>query len=151
MLKIRRANIEDMRQYYEWRNEPAVRASAFTSEPIPWGSHIEWFTKQIQNKNSIFYIFEIEGKAIGQVRFEITDSNAEISYSIDTSFRGKKLGLPLLKQAIQQLSMNFGQVKIVTGYVKINNIASSRIFEKLGFQLQQCDTEKQANYFIKVL
>jgi RimJ/RimL family protein N-acetyltransferase len=78
-------------------------------------------------------LFELNGIAFGQVRFDLIDENYEIDYSIDKQFRNKGLGSRMLKLAIDDLKKEQKANNII-GKVKNHNIASKKIFLQIGFK-----------------
>ncbi|MEK7218316.1 MAG: UDP-2,4-diacetamido-2,4,6-trideoxy-beta-L-altropyranose hydrolase, partial [Patescibacteria group bacterium] len=51
-LRLRPATVGDGRTLWEWANDPTVRASAFSSDPIPWEEHMQWFGKKLRGESS---------------------------------------------------------------------------------------------------
>ena len=87
---------------------------------------------------SKIFIFECEaGTPIGQVRFEKKFGKWYIAYSLISYARQKKLAAKILKAAI----IEFRKLSKIRLYaeVKKNNIASCKVFEKMGFT-------KKSNY-----
>jgi RimJ/RimL family protein N-acetyltransferase len=78
------------------------------------------------------FIFEFEGSAIGQVRLERQDSHYVIHYSLSNLYRGFKLGYLILKIAIENVNQSESNKYIAN--VKKGNVASIKIFEKMGFR-----------------
>ena len=134
-LTIRRATAVDGRLYFNWANDPATRLNSISSEDIEWNDHLRWFQKQLQDADSYMYILLLDGQEVGQVRFNVYDKEALIDYSIDPAHRGKGLGSKILEAACTQLLTDNPQVESLIGKVKVDNVPSARIFEKLGFSL----------------
>lgn len=133
-LKIRPANWDDCQLLWQWANEAEVRNWFFSSEFISWETHQEWFQQKLQEPN--YYIFiglDRQNKPVGQARFAIEDSNsAAISISIDSEKRGRGYGSLLLKKTINRIFTQTS-VKIIHAWVKTENTASQKMFEKAGF------------------
>ena len=53
---LREAQRSDSYQIWQWANDPVVRASSFSPDPIPWETHVAWFESQLQNPNSLFFV-----------------------------------------------------------------------------------------------
>ena len=133
-LRLRKAREDDCRLLWEWTNDPAVRAVSFSSEPIPWETHVEWFRSRLNDPDCILYIAtNSEGIPIGQVRYEIGGDEAIVSISIEKNSRGKSYGSTLLELSAHEV---FGISRIATihAYVKEKNEASIRVFEKAGYR-----------------
>ena len=130
-FSLREATIDDVDMYFDWVNDPEVRKSALNPAIIAIEHHIKWFNKQITSNEAFMYVYECDGVAIGQTRFNIIDGIAYIDYSIDEFARGKGIGYCMLQEAIKRF-FNMNNVLIVAE-VKKTNSASISIFEKLHF------------------
>ncbi len=147
-LKIRHATQNDSSIYLDWRNDPKVRASAFTTEKISKDIHEQWYLNKLKNDSSVLFIINDESNSVGQVRFEISegDSSAEINYSIAKEYRGKGIATPLMSKAIDAfLKQSTNTVKLIAK-VKIENAASNKVFENLHFKKIE-QSEQSMNIF----
>ncbi|MFW5887042.1 MAG: UDP-2,4-diacetamido-2,4,6-trideoxy-beta-L-altropyranose hydrolase [Bacteroidota bacterium] len=134
-LKVRNAEIKDTGTYFLWANNKSVRRNAINPEKIEYNNHIQWFKSKLGSKESFLYIFEKENSAIGQVRFDKIDSTYIVDYSIDEKFRGKGFGTSILKLGLEKLN-NECKSNVnckVKALVKVNNRASSKVFERFNF------------------
>ena len=143
MLSLRKANIKDAELLFKWVNEKAVRSNSFSQESIKWMNHYNWCKSNINNKNCRMYILMNNDLEIGQIRFDYFDDYWLIDYSIDKKSRGKGLGYKILEKGILRF---YTPVKFLAK-VKINNIPSAKIFEKLNFKKKK----SQNGYFIYTL
>ena len=130
-FSLREATSNDVDLYFNWVIDPEVRKSALNISLIKFENHIQWFNKQVISNDAFMYVYECDGLAIGQTRFNIIDGVAYIDYSIDALARGKGIGYCMLEEAIKRFS-NMNNVLIVAE-VKKANPASISIFEKLHF------------------
>lgn len=134
MLALRRVREDDCRLLWEWANDPTVRAVSFSSEPIPWEDHVEWFQSRLKDPYCLFYIaVDDEGTPVGQTRYDISDNEAVISVSIAKEFRGRGYGSEIIRIASEQV-FNVSSVGIIHAYIKQANEASTRAFSKAGFR-----------------
>ena len=69
-----------------------------------------------------------------QLRLDLTGQEAEISYSVAASERGKGIGTLLIRMAVSYAG-NLSGIRALTAEVLPDNTASRRIFEKCGFHL----------------
>ena len=76
---------------------------------------------------------EYKGVPVGQIRFDIEENKAKISYSLDANYRGKGLGRFLLKGGMKKVKEDLPAVEQIIGYVKSDNHASVNVFQKLNF------------------
>ena len=133
-LRLRPAGAGDSRLLWEWVNDPQVRAASFSSAAIPWKTHDEWFTEKLESGAASILIAENdEGTPVGQIRFDLrADGEAEIAISIAKSWRGRGLAAVLIRQA--QSGLSGGRCPRLHAYVKPENVASVKAFEKGGFK-----------------
>lgn len=129
MLKVRLADINDMKRVFDLSNDEAVRKNAINKEKILWQNHVLWYEARIRKENEPFYIVEDENKNfVAQVRFDIKDENI-ISVSLTPEFRGKGLSAQIIKIC----SEKFNQKPIIA-YIKEENILSLKAFLKAGYK-----------------
>lgn len=140
-LRLRVAREEDCRLLWEWATEPEVRASAFSTESIPWVNHVPWFERKLDDTNCRILIGVDEAeRAFGQVRFDWNEAgDAEVDVSLDKSERGSGLGRQLLDAAAKRIFRE-SPVQRIHAYVKLDNVKSLRAFEKAGFKNLGVDT-----------
>ena len=142
-LTARVINETDELLVLRWANDPIVRKNAFHSRRISEDEHREWFQMVLKNQeHGGFYI--VEGSTdvpIGQVRFDRVQGGWEVTYSIDQIFRSRGLAANMLGIAIEKFKLEGGRAPII-GRVRINNLASMKVFERLGF----LKTEKAAQF-----
>ena len=134
-LGLRRVEEGDCRLLWEWANEPEVRSASFSSSPIRWDEHLEWFTQKLGDARILMLIATDErGVPVGQVRFERTgDREANIDVSVVRERRGGGLGVRLIEKAVQTAFRETDLVR-VHAFVKTGNRASARAFERADFR-----------------
>ncbi|TGE15461.1 UDP-2,4-diacetamido-2,4,6-trideoxy-beta-L-altropyranose hydrolase [Hymenobacter elongatus] len=132
-LTVRRARAADAAQYFAWANDPDVRRNAIQTEPIEWATHLGWFSRRLADADSVLYVLEQAGVAVGQVRIEFMGSEGTIDYSVAASRRGQGLGVAILRRALGQLRRDNPAAWTLLGQVKSGNLASCRVFQRLGF------------------
>lgn len=130
-LRIRKANINDLNLYFEWTNDSEVRNKSFHSDKITFENHSIWFNKKINDESTQMYVFEYNKNPCGQVRIGIENSTSIIGISIDSKYRGKGLGKTMLEMASREFFKKYNFP--IFAYIKTDNIASVKIFEKAGF------------------
>lgn len=132
---LRRAVESDCRLLWDWANDPDVRAQSFISDPIAWDRHVAWFGARLLDSQCVLLIAsDVEGQPVGQARFDIHGGSATISISLSAAVRGRGLGTVLISRASQELHRLTG-IGVIDAFVKTDNAASARAFEKAGFTL----------------
>lgn len=137
-LQVRSASMADVDLLYRWVNDPVVKASAFNSTEINFSSHQRWLQKRLTTSETChIYVVQLnEYVPVGQVRFDLTDGDWIIDYSIDSLFRGRGLGKKVLKSAIDTLVKCIGGCVFI-GKVKSWNTSSKKVFDGLGFEAKE--------------
>ncbi|WP_144223207.1 GNAT family N-acetyltransferase [Mesorhizobium amorphae] len=124
-MKLRPASIDDAQLLFDWRNEPLTRAMSVNTEPVAWDDHVKWLSTRLARPEPGLYICEDDGIPCGMVRID----NDEISYTVDTGFRGKGLATKMLILARHQ----FGSKR---AKVKRSNEASAKAATKAGHTVE---------------
>jgi len=139
-LTLRRVVSADCEQIWQWANAPDVRAASFSSETIPWAIHVQWFDQKLKDPGCRFWVAEDERRhAVGQVRFDRRERQAVISVSVDASCRGASWGSLLIWLASRRL-FSENDVELIRAFIKPNNGASIRAFQKAGYCRGQDET-----------
>ncbi len=130
-LHFIKANMEYVDVVFRWANDKETRANAFNTAQIPYDDHVTWYRKKISEAETFFYICKYEDTNVGQLRIDLEEDKAVISYSVDKTQRGKGYGKRLINYAEEVIRDNclFGYEQIIlVGKVKYNNIASQKCF-----------------------
>lgn len=129
MLLLRKATLGDCDLIFSWANDEVVRENAFSKEPIEYSKHIEWFNKKINDDNVQIFIMSNDSIPVGQIRIDICDSIATISYSIASVSRGNGYGKKIIGLLEDEINEANKGIKIILAKVKFSNLASQRVFE----------------------
>jgi RimJ/RimL family protein N-acetyltransferase len=133
-LSIRSAESKDCGLFWNWVNEEGVRKNSYNSEPVPFENHKKWFEGSLKNeKRLIFVISDFEGVPLGQVRFDIQGTEAEIDLSIDKNYRGFGLASHIICKGALELIRKRTNLLVLNAFIKKANSASSAAFRKAGF------------------
>lgn len=133
-LMLRKAVKEDALLYYEWLNEPAVRANSFQQNAVSWEDHQRWFAARVDDPDFFFYLFfGQQGQPVGQVRITRENTEAVISISIAAEFRGQSLSLEMIRRACEHFHTSNQEVPVIA-YIKTTNKGSYRAFVHGGFR-----------------
>ncbi len=133
---FRKANENDMLLYFNWANDASVRENSYQSDLISLENHQNWFYKKIKDEMSYMLVFENHiGIPIGQVRIQKHDENtAIIGISNDTNHRAKGYASKMIEIASNEFLKQNQQI-CISAYIKIDNNASRKAFEKAGYVL----------------
>lgn len=148
-IRIRAAEEKDCQAIYEISNDPVVRQVSLNSAPIDLEHHTSWFEKQLKNPRLLFLVAEIDGIVVGQVRFLIEKTSAEISISIASNYRKLGLGSQILSESMELLKKKFTEVNQVVATVKNGNTASNNFFINNTFEVQSSAVQATVTTFIK--
>jgi RimJ/RimL family protein N-acetyltransferase len=129
-FRLRTVKAEDCRLLYIWVNDNEVRQNSISKGKISWDNHKKWFRATIISKNSKIFILELDGRPVGQVRYELQDSEWIIDYSVESQMRGKGLGKICIK-----LSMEYFKGQKLKAIVNVANAPSKNIFISLDFRV----------------
>jgi len=94
--------------------------------------------KAFMLKNSKNYkICILQGMPVGYVG--LINEN-EVTYCVDPKHKGRGIGTFMIKEILKEG---------IDAYVKMNNIASQKVFEKLGFEKQYYYTYDRVSHLMK--
>lgn len=131
---------EHARKVFEWRNEPLVLEMSNRQEAKEWSIFYQEFLDKYFTHPEMPPLFIcVEGKKVGYILLrmkkdplDIKRSITEISIVIAPIWRDKGIGTAAL-EALKELLVK-RHIFSVRADVKKENIASQRLFEKLGFR-----------------
>lgn len=137
LLRLRRARPDDARRIWEWTNDPETRRASFSSDPIPWEKHMQWFERLLQDpQQECLMAVDAEGNPIGQLRFAMENDDATLSINIAPGRRGKGYGKELALQGARRL-FRAKHMRSIHAYSKPDNTASARLFLGAGFSQEE--------------
>jgi UDP-2,4-diacetamido-2,4,6-trideoxy-beta-L-altropyranose hydrolase len=131
-LRLVPAGRRDAELLFFWRNDPLARAMSFDDGVIDWDTHLQWLDTKLADADVSIFIGVADGLPVGQARLDFTAGEAELSYSVDPLVRRLGFGMALAEQAVRSA----GRVPAggFRARVKAGNLASRRIFERLGWR-----------------
>jgi UDP-2,4-diacetamido-2,4,6-trideoxy-beta-L-altropyranose hydrolase len=133
-VRFRPARDGDASLVWKWANDPVVREVSFSSKPIAWEEHVQWFKSKIEDTRCLLYIaVDSREQPLGQVRYELDRDEAVISIALDAAYRGRGYGATIIRLACWKL-FEETPVSTVHAYVKDGNEASVRAFVKAQFK-----------------
>ncbi|WP_435262772.1 GNAT family N-acetyltransferase [Tenacibaculum sp. nBUS_03] len=145
-IVFRKATKEDEQLLFDWSNDKLTRQNSYQSKEIVLSDHKKWFSNKIKDNNSLLLIGTTNSVPIGLVRFDIKEENTTVGITLDKNFRGKKLASKLLSEASK---IYFKELKKpIVAYIKKENIASIKSFEKSGYKFYKEEQYNGINSFI---
>lgn len=133
-LRLRKARFDDVDLLFKWANDIEVRKNSFVTSTIDYSDHVEWFQSSIKDVNTDIFICYQGSIPVGQIRLNYKRNKAIINFSVSESFRGLGYGKAILYSAEEKIKQLRPDVELLIGNVKLENIASRKVFEGSGFQ-----------------
>jgi SAM-dependent methyltransferase/RimJ/RimL family protein N-acetyltransferase len=131
-LTWRRPGMDDAALLWRWANDSETRGNAFDHSAIPYNSHLDWMQARLASPATLWWIFFDAGEPIGQVRFDLTGTAADIDISVAPEGRGRGYGRAMLLQAIRNLRDERDDVR-PRAAVLAHNTRSLAMFRACGF------------------
>lgn len=141
-ITMRPAEEQDVDIIYQWANDPETRAQSFSSEPIPYESHVKWFLNRTKATDRLFYIFFEDKEPVGSVRLDPNgDGILIMSCQIAPEKRGQGYGKEMFRMIDQMVYNSWPDTPIVrlTAEVRPDNIGSCRCLENNGYSKELID------------
>jgi L-amino acid N-acyltransferase YncA len=138
-MMIRAADLSDLQDIFEWRNDNLSRSMFLNTETISLNQHIDWYQRSLKNLHRKIYIGSICNLKIGVVRFDFdaeTD-RSEVSINLNPKMRGKNYSFTLLFESISLYEQS--NKVTLTATIKKGNSASLKIFNKCSFHIKSED------------
>ena len=134
MLSLREARAEDKDILYLWANDPVTRKNSFNQSAIPYEDHEKWFERVMKDCSVKLFILIYDTIPAGQVRLNLKNKTAEISYSIAPEFRRRGFGCAIIELTANLVKEKIPEITTLIAKVKPDNEPSIKVFEKLGFK-----------------
>ncbi len=146
-LVLRKADENDVDILFEWANDEVVRKNSFSTKPILYDEHVQWYKKLLEDPNRVQYILEKVDQdsiiLVGQIRIDINmdEQCAEIGYSIATEYRGMGYGKAMLHMLNEEAKREYPFIQKLVAKVKPTNVASYKVFIDSGYELKYNELE----------
>jgi len=145
-ITYRSARPEDVLLIYDWANDAVARKNSYFTESIALTTHQAWYEKKLQDPACVIYIAEINGAPAGMIRYDLAAENSVVGISVASNFRGKGLAPAFL---VDTASIYFKKhVAPILAYIKQENTASVKSFEKAGYRLLRTEVVHGADSFV---
>ena len=135
-IRVRRAELDDARNMYKWRNDSSVRNVSRDTRVIDFDDHLRWLDSSLQMPTRLILIGELEtGEPVGVVRFDgCGRQEVEVSIYLDPAWVGKGLGGPLLEAAESYLVNARNSGVDIVAFTMSGNSASEHLFIRAGYR-----------------
>lgn len=137
-ISLRRATEADASATHEWRNSVEVRRYSGSGEEIQLVDHERWFSALLLDPARALLIGEMNGRAIGVLRFdELQSTETTVSIYLVPGELSKGYG-PLLLQAGQQwLTVQYPKLRWIVARIHADNKPSISAFTEAGYSEYQ--------------
>ena len=134
-LRLRPVTAGDTSFLWRLTNDPTVRATSYTHDPVPYERHVQWLAGKLASPDTRMWILEVDQEPVAQIKYDRREPDmAEVGFSVVADLRGHGLGTRLL-ELTADLACQALHVRRLRGRLFANNTASARAFVKAGYRL----------------
>jgi len=148
-LRIRQFQDSDLEFFIDYRNDPDVARYQGWDVPYPRGKALEFVAEMSAKEPSVqgeWFQAAIEGIATGEMIGDVAfflkkdDPQAYIGYTVARQNWRKGYGMEAVRRMLDYL---FGELDLhrVIAITDVENVASFRVLEKIGFRREGCFVE----------
>ncbi len=132
-LHLRPVTVGDCSFLWRLTNDPTVRATSYTHDPVPYERHVQWLAGKLASPDTRMWILEVDQEPVAQIKYDRKEPGmAEVGFSVVADLRGYGLGTRLL-ELTADLACQELHVRRLRGRLYANNFASARAFAKAGY------------------
>lgn len=136
---LRRARRDDSDMLLEWANSPeSLSIKHLTHGRISRDAHERWFAERFDDPETLMFIAEQSGRPAGQVRLQWRGGAYEVDIFVVRDARRHGLAKMMIHSAVDTL-LGERPGAVIRARVGIDNLASRRLFESLGFRKEHAD------------
>ena len=133
-VALRRARLDDMGIVFNWRNDPFILDRSSSRKAVGEAEHERWFTRMISDPDCLFFIIELDGIPLGQIRLEReTPEQCVVSIYLVESQTGHGHGPASIRLA-REAAWQTWPVKRIVAQVRDDNLPGQRAFAAAGFE-----------------
>lgn len=138
MSNVRLRPVVDADHHFlvELHNDPIVLRNLTNPQPITFREHIGWWTSVKDNPQQRRLMFEVDGQRAGFTKFydiDLINSCCVLGADLHSSFRGKKLSVPMWKLMLHMCFNDLGLNRVSLTTAEYNVIAR-HVYATLGFK-----------------
>lgn len=135
-LSLRRANGDDKRQLFGWRNDPWIVSLSASRREVTWEEHSAWFDRVVKDDGHLFFIIEVSGEEAGIARFDRSaDHTAVMNIYLLQPFTGRGHGVDAIREASLLCFKHWPGIERIEAQVRKDNKPSQSAFSKSNFHL----------------
>jgi RimJ/RimL family protein N-acetyltransferase len=131
-IEIRQVVMTDSETLFTWANDENTRIFSFNPDKINFQEHESWLRKKLDDDNALLYMCTVKQEPAAFLRFDKSGNDWIIGINISPVFRNKKLADLFLRKAVNEIR----EGRFILAYIKCENTASVRTFEKAGFSYE---------------
>jgi UDP-2,4-diacetamido-2,4,6-trideoxy-beta-L-altropyranose hydrolase len=135
-LQLRPAVLSDRDAILAWRNDESTRRHSGDDGVIDAMDHARWFAGVLGDPGRKLLIAEENDRPVGVLRYDIKESEAEVSIYLLPGLAGHGLGWKLLAAGETWLAAAAPGVRCMLARVRSDNVVSLRLFESAGYERQ---------------
>ncbi|MCK9285623.1 MAG: UDP-2,4-diacetamido-2,4,6-trideoxy-beta-L-altropyranose hydrolase [Rhodocyclaceae bacterium] len=132
-LDLRHARLDDAKNLLAWRNAEINRLPSFDPTPIALDRHLAWLQATLADPRRVLLIGADRDAAVGVLRYDINDTEAEVSIYLVPGCHGQGRGEQLLRAGTHWLRLNRPGVARLKARIKADNRRSQSVFCAAGY------------------
>jgi RimJ/RimL family protein N-acetyltransferase len=134
-VTLRPATDLDAPLLLEWRNDPEAARFSVIGRRVTLAEHSDWLAARLADPDTLLWIAEEGGAAVGQVRVDLGDGTGTVSIGIAPAHRGRGVGSAVLQAMLAEIERD-PRARRLRAVAHTENAASLRAFERVGFRRQ---------------
>lgn len=133
-VELRPVRESDLKNIYDWRNDPSVRKNSFSTGKISMEAHLRYWSSRMEDAAKHSFVIVADRLDAGLLRldqYEGENGAYEVHILVAPEAQGKGIGLAAIGAAKEE-AKKIGIKKLIAR-VKEGNAASQAVFSKNGF------------------
>lgn len=130
LMSIRRATKNDLRFFYELRNEKVARSLFSSNKIIMFDEHTRWLYSSLESSQARIFVVLFNDERAATVRETVYSDRRVISLVISEEFRGLGLCKEILGMYLAALDKDY---RPIDAFILERNKKSIRCFRSAGF------------------
>ena len=110
-LYLRPAEAGDRQMLFDWRNDPAVRRGSFTTDPVAWEDHVNWFASMMANPQARQYILMVQTARNPEIRDSADSAESVRDLQIRENSKTAKTARATGGKDLRETAVPVGQIR----------------------------------------